>query len=62
MKCLRCKEDGKEVEMDYIDLVPKLGRRSLGKQFYKYKCPRCGTVERIKPRDLKKREAEEAGA
>lgn len=56
MKCSACREKGKEVEMDYIDLVPKLGRCSLGKQFYKYKCPRCGEEERIKPCDLKKRE------
>ena len=47
-------------EMIFLDVVPKLGRRSLGKQSYKYKCPRCGTEERIRPRELRERERKES--
>ncbi len=47
MKCEKC-----ESEMQNLGLVPKLGRKSLGKQFYKMKCPKCGEIKYVKPSEL----------
>ena len=47
MKCENCGS-----EMKNLGLVPRLGRRSLGKRFYKMKCEKCGETKYVKPRDL----------
>ena len=60
MKCKKCREENNLVEMDFLGIGPKLGRRSIGKQSYKYKCPLCGTEERIRPAELREREREES--
>ncbi len=47
MKCEKCGS-----EMKNLGLVPRLGRRSLGKQYFKMKCSKCGEIKYVKPRDL----------
>ncbi len=50
MKCEKC---GKE--MKNLGLVPRLGRKVIGKQYFKMKCsnPKCPEVKYIKPSELK---------
>ncbi len=53
MKCEKC--GGK---MYKVGLAPKLGRRSLGKQYFKMQCrnincEKFGEIKYVKPRELK---------
>ncbi len=44
MDCEKCR-----IEMKNLGLRPNLGRKSLGKQFYKMQCPKCGKIKYVKP-------------
>ncbi len=51
MKCERCGS-----EMKNLGVVPKMGRRVIGKQYFKMKClnPKCGEIKYIKPSELRR--------
>ena len=48
MKCKKCNE-----EMKNLGLVPRMGRRVIGKQYFKMRCPGCGKMEYVKPSELR---------
>jgi len=47
MKCEKCGS-----EMKNLGLVPELGRRVIGKQYFKMQCLKCGKTKYVKPRKL----------
>lgn len=49
MKCPECNK-----EMENLGPVPRMGRRVIGKQYFKMKCTGCGNVNYVKPNEVKK--------